>query len=122
MLSTLLVLNIIVSLLHSLKHLPQCIHMYKIKSGDGISIQYIYGELLLNAISTMATFKMLISINNSLFLIPILLEKIFTFGMIIGMFCIKKKYEDIDDDWHSVESEYSDDDDWHSVESIDLSI
>jgi hypothetical protein len=120
--------------------------MYKIKSGDGISIQYIYGELLLNAISTMATFKMLISINNSLFLIPILLEKIFTFGMIIGMFCIKKKFETIDyanmeseysdnedwhsvkseysdnEDWHSVESEYSDDEDWHSVESIDLSI
>lgn len=122
MLSTLLVLNIIVSFLHSVKHLPQCIHMSNRETGDGVSMQYIYGELLLNMISTITTFKMFVTIHNSIYLIPVLLEKTFAFGMIVAMLYIKKKYEDIDDDWHSVESEYSDDEDWHSVESIDLSI
>jgi hypothetical protein len=91
------------------------------ETGDGVSLQYIYGELLLNMISTITTFKMFVTIHNSIYLIPVLLEKTFAFGMIIAMLYIKKKYEDIDDDWHSVESEYSDDEDWHSVESIDLS-
>jgi hypothetical protein len=91
------------------------------ETGDGVSMQYIYGELLLNMISTITTFKMFVTIHNSIYLIPVLLEKTFAFGMIIAMLYIKKKYEDIDDDWHSVESEYSDDEDWHSVESIDLS-
>lgn len=121
MLSTLLVLNIIVSFLHSVKHLPQCIHMSNRETGDGVSMQYIYGELLLNMISTITTFKMFVTIHNSIYLIPVLLEKTFAFGMIVAMLYIKKKYEDIDDDWHSVESEYSDDEYWHSVESIDLS-
>ena len=122
MLSTLLVLNIIVSLLHSVKHLPQCIHMSNRETGDGVSMQYIYGELLLNMISTITTFKMFVTIHNSIYLIPVLLEKTFAFGMIVAMLYIKKKYEYTDeDDWHSVESEYSDDEDWHSVESIELS-
>jgi hypothetical protein len=36
------------------------------------------------------------------------------------MFHLKNKYsinDDENDDWHSVESEYSSNDDWHSVES-----
>ena len=122
MLSELLFLNTLVSVLHSIKHLPQCIHMINQKNGDGLSMQYIYGELLLNMISTITTFKMLVLIHNSIYLIPVLLEKILSTLMIFTMFYIKKKYEYTDeDDWHSVESEYSDDDDWRSVESIDLS-
>ena len=125
MLSELLVLNIIVSVLHSIKHLPQCIHMINQKNGDGLSIQYIYNELLLNMVSTITTFKMFIAIHNSIYLVPVLLEKTFAFGMIIVMFYIKKKYENTEEeeeeDWHSVESEYTEDDDWRSVESIELS-
>ena len=110
------------SLLHSVKHLPQCIHMSNRETGDGVSMQYIYGELLLNMISTITTFKMFVTIHNSIYLIPVLLEKTFAFGMIVAMLYIKKKYEYTDeDDWHSVESEYSDDEDWRSVESIELS-
>ena len=109
MLSELLILNIIVSVLHSIKHIPQCIHMMNQKNGDGLSIQYIYGELLLNMVSTITTFKMFITIHNSIYLLPVLLEKSFAFGMIIMMFYIKKRYE------------YTEDDDWHSVESVELS-
>ena len=121
MLSELLVLNTLVSVLHSIKHLPQCIHMINQKNGDGLSMQYIYGELLLNIVSTITTFKMLILIHNSIYLIPVLLEKILSTVIIFTMFYIKKKYEYTDeDDWHSVKSEYSDDEDWHSVESVEL--
>ncbi len=42
MLSELLVLNTLVSVLHSMKHIPQCIHMIKHKNGDGLSMQYIW--------------------------------------------------------------------------------
>ena len=85
-------------------------------------MQYIYGELMLNMVSILTTFKMLILIHNSIYLIPVLLEKAFAFGMIVAMLYIKKKYEYTDeDDWHSVESEYTEDDDWRSVESIELS-
>ena len=91
------------------------------KNGDGLSMQYIYGELLLNMVSTITTFKMLILIHNSIYLIPVLLEKILSTVIIFTMFYIKKKYEYTDeDDWHSVESEYSDNEDWHSVESVEL--
>lgn len=121
MLSELLVLNTLVSVLHSIKHLPQCIHMINQKNGDGLSMQYIYGELLLNMVSTITTFKMLILIHNSIYLIPVLLEKILSTVIIFTMFYIKKKYEYTDeDDWCSVESEYTDDEDWHSVESVEL--
>ena len=121
MLSELLVLNTLVSVLHSIKHLPQCIHMINQKNGDGLSMQYIYGELLLNIVSTITTFKMLILIHNSIYLIPVLLEKILSTVIIFTMFYIKKKYEYTDeDDWCSVESEYTDDEDWHSVESVEL--
>jgi len=121
MLSELLVLNTLVSVLHSIKHLPQCIHMINKKNGDGLSMQYIYGELLLNMVSTITTFKMLILIHNSIYLIPVLLEKILSTLMIFTMFYIKKKYEYTDeDDWCSVESEYTDEDDWCSVESDEL--
>ena len=97
MLSELLVLNTLVSVLHSIKHLPQCIHMINQKNGDGLSMQYIYGELLLNMVSTITTFKMLILIHNSIYLIPVLLEKILSTVIIFTMFYIKKKYEYTDE-------------------------
>ena len=123
MLSTLLIMNIIVSILHSTKHVPQCIHMIENKSGDGLSIKYIQTELGLNVLSAITTFKMFVELHNSIFLLPVLLEKIFGFSMIITMYCLKKKYEvydsdyDNDDNWHSVASDEYSDDDWHSVSS-----
>tara|TARA_E500000178_G_C16313635_1_gene441668 strand:+ start:182 stop:481 length:300 start_codon:yes stop_codon:yes gene_type:complete len=92
------------------------------ETGDGVSMQYIYGELLLNMISTITTFKMFVTIHNSMYLLPILIEKSFAFCMIVVMFHLKLKYsnEDRDDEseyndtWKDVES---DDDHWHSVES-----
>jgi hypothetical protein len=122
MLSTLLVLNIIVSFLHSIKHIPQCMHMIENETSESLSMRYIQGELFLNMLSTMTTFKLFITIHNSMYLLPILIEKSFAFCMIVVMFHLKLKYsnEDRDDEseyndtWKDVES---DDDDWHSVES-----
>jgi len=121
MLTTLLIANVIISVLHSIKHIPQCMHMIENETSEGLSMRYIQGELFLNMLSTMTTFKLFITIHNSMYLLPILVEKSFAFCMIIVMFHLKQKYSNNDEeengDWHSVESDYSSDGDWHSVES-----
>jgi hypothetical protein len=122
MLTTLLIANVIISVLHSIKHIPQCMHMIENETSESLSMRYIQGELFLNMLSTMTTFKLFITIHNSMYLLPILIEKSFAFCMIVVMFHLKLKYsnEDSDDEseyndtWKDVES---DDDDWHSVES-----
>jgi hypothetical protein len=122
MLTTLLIANVIISVLHSIKHIPQCMHMIENETSESLSMRYIQGELFLNMLSTMTTFKLFITIHNSMYLLPILIEKSFAFCMIVVMFHLKLKYsnEDRDDEseyndtWKDVES---DDDDWHSVES-----
>ena len=129
MLSTILIINILISILHSIKHVPQCIHMIEHKNADGLSMQYIRGELLLNGLSSGVTFKLLCTLHHATYLLPILIEKILALSMIITMFYLKQKYShnntDImdnlyGDDWRSVDSEYideSDGDDWRSVDS-----
>ena len=122
MLTTLLIANVIISVLHSIKHIPQCMHMIENETSESLSMRYIQGELFLNMLSTMTTFKLFITIHNSMYLLPILIEKSFAFCMIVVMFHLKLKYsnEDRDDEseyndtWKDVES---DDDDWCSVES-----
>jgi len=122
MLTTLLIANVIISVLHSIKHIPQCMHMIENETSEGLSMRYIQGELFLNMLSTMTTFKLFITIHNSMYLLPILIEKSFAFCMIVVMFHLKLKYSNEDSDeeseyndtWKDVES---DDDDWHSVES-----
>jgi len=122
MLTTLLIANVIISVLHSIKHIPQCMHMIENETSESLSMRYIQGELFLNMISTMTTFKLFITIHNSMYLLPILIEKSFAFCMIVVMFHLKLKYSNEDSDeeseyndtWKDVES---DDDDWHSVES-----
>jgi len=122
MLTTLLIANVIISVLHSIKHIPQCMHMIENETSESLSMRYIQGELFLNMISTMTTFKLFITIHNSMYLLPILIEKSFAFCMIVVMFHLKLKYSNEDSDeeseyndtWKDVES---DDDDWCSVES-----
>lgn len=122
MLTTLLIANVIISVLHSIKHIPQCMHMIENETSESLSMRYIQGELFLNMLSTMTTFKLFITIHNSMYLLPILIEKSFAFCMIVVMFHLKLKYSNKDrddeseynDTWKDVES---DDDDWHSVES-----
>jgi len=122
MLTTLLIANVIISVLHSIKHIPQCMHMIKNETSESLSMRYIQGELFLNMLSTMTTFKLFLTIHNSMYLLPILIEKSFAFCMIVVMFHLKLKYSNEDSDeeseyndtWKDVES---DDDDWHSVES-----
>ena len=122
MLTTLLIANVIISVLHSIKHIPQCMHMIENETSEGLSMRYIQGELFLNMLTTMTTFKLFITIHNSMYLLPILIEKSFAFCMIVVMFHLKLKYSNEDSDeeseyndtWKDVES---DDDDWHSVES-----
>ena len=117
--TTLLIMNIIISVLHSVKHVPQWLHMMEHENADGLSNRYIQGELLLNMLSSMVTFKMFVTLHNSLYLLPVLLEKTCSFSIIIMMYYLKQKYSndlcDDDDDWRSVDSECYDD--WRSVDS-----
>ena len=123
MLTTHLIANVIISVLHSIKHIPQCMHMIENETSEGLSMRYIQGELFLNMLSTMTTFKLFITIHNSMYLLPILIEKSFAFCMIVVMFHLKLKYSNEDSDeeteyndtWKDVES---DDDDWHSVRHL----
>ncbi len=128
MISTLLIANLIISILHSVKHIPQCIYMIKHRSADGVSMRYIQGELILNILSAGVTFKMFLTLHHAVYLLPILFEKSVSFGMIIMMFYLKREYSndqiqimnesEEEDDWRSVESdELEEEDDWRSVES-----
>ena len=75
MLTTLLIVNVIISVLHSIKHIPQCMHMIENETSESVSMCYIQGELFLNMLSTITTFKLFITIHNSMYLLPILIEK-----------------------------------------------
>ena len=126
LLSTLLTANIILSVLHSIKHVPQCVHMIRNNSADGVSLCYIHGELGLNLLSVFATFKMYVTLHNPTYLLPILLEKSFSFTMIVVMLHLKKKYsieedDDCGDTWKDVESDYHDDT-WKDVDYDDNSL
>jgi hypothetical protein len=82
-------------------------------------------------LSAGVTFKLFLTLHNAIYLLPILLEKSVSFGMIIVMFCLKREYSNDqiqimnesgeEDDWRSVESDESgEEDDWRSVESDEL--
>ena len=114
MLTTLLIVNVIISVLHSIKHIPQCMHMIENETSESVSTCYIQGELFLNMLSTITTFKLFITIHNSMYLLPILIEKSFAFCMIVVLFHLKQKYSNEDSD---EESEYNDT--WKDVESDD---
>ena len=89
-------------------------HMIENETSESVSMCYIQGELFLNMLSTITTFKLFITIHNSMYLLPILIEKSFAFCMIVVLFHLKQKYSNEDSD---EESEYNDT--WKDVESDD---
>lgn len=60
MLTTLLIINVIVSVLHSIKHIPQCMHMIENETSDGLSMRYIQGELFLHLFSFKMPIKLFV--------------------------------------------------------------
>jgi len=124
-------MNIIVSILHPLKYIPLCLHINERQSVDDISIHYIQGEMLLNGISTTISITMLFNnLNNLIYFLPIIFEKIFSFGAILYIAYLKHKYSNnnINDEeiWSIVssidennENNEINEDIWTSVSSID---
>ena len=108
MISVILITNIIVSILHPLKYIPQCLHIIQRESADDISIRYIQGEILLNAISTSISVSMLLNVHNFMYFLPIICEKSLSLGMIIYIAYLKHLYSlnNIEEDniWNSVSS------------------
>ena len=125
MISIILITNIIVSILHPLKYIPQCLHIIQRESADDISLQYIQGEILLNAISTTISVSMLLNVHNFLYFLPIICEKSLSLGMIIYIAYLKHKFQlNNHDVWNSISSIDDTDDDndyeyWDNVSSID---
>lgn len=121
MITLILITNIIVSILHPLKYIPLCLHINERQSVDDISIHYIQGEMLLNGISTTISITMLFNnLNNLIYFLPIIFEKIFSFGAILYIAYLKYKYSNncYDDEiWSDVSS--INEDIWSNVSSID---
>lgn len=119
MLSIILITNIIVSILHPLKYIPQCLHIIQRESADDISLQYIHGEILLNAISTTISINMLFNVHNFVYFLPIICEKSLSLGMILYIAYLKHTFQlNNTDVWNSVSS-IDDYDNWSNVSSID---
>ena len=55
MLSVFIIINIVISIIHPLKYIPQCIHIIRRESVDDLSLSYIHSEVLLNLSSTSIT-------------------------------------------------------------------
>ncbi len=92
-LSTLiLLLNIINSILHPIKHIPQIIHTLKTKSVNDLSLMNIICELGLNLLSVICFLLMYFCMEHKIFFIPIIIEKLSSTIFISTIFYLKKKY------------------------------
>lgn len=114
MLSTLFIINIILAVFHPLKHVPQCVHMIRHETADGLSMQYIRGELVLNTLTVAVSISMFMTKHHVIYLVPVIFEKIVSLSMIAYMGHLKQKYSHEESD-----DEYDCDNDWHSVSSDD---
>jgi hypothetical protein len=123
MLTTLFVVNIIISILHPMKHIPQCLYMIQHENADGLSMIYIQGEMVLNTLTTMVSISLFLHLHHAIYLLPIIFEKIMSLSMIAWMMHLKQKYTSTNQiDEYVCESDsdsYSNYDDWHSVSSCD---
>ena len=87
-----LILNIINSIIHPIKHIPQIIHTLKRKSADDLSCSNIICELILNILSVITFLLMYFYVHKKILFIPIIIEKLSSTIFIITIFYLKKKY------------------------------
>ena len=87
-----LLLNIINSILHPIKHIPQIIHTLKTKSVNDLSLMNIICELALNLLSVISFLLMYFCMKHKIIFIPIIIEKISSTIFISTIFYLKRKY------------------------------
>lgn len=88
----LLVLNIFISILHPLKHIPQIIHTMETKKVEDLSKTNILCELGMNVFSTISCVLAYYRIGKQTFFLPVVIEKATSTVFICIIYHLKKKY------------------------------
>jgi uncharacterized protein with PQ loop repeat len=88
----LLILNIIISILHPIKHIPQILHTIKTKRVEDLSRTNIICELGINLLSVSSCILVYVYMGKKAFFIPILVEKMSSTILIATIYYLKDKY------------------------------
>ena len=92
MISVFIIVNIIISIMHPLKYVPQIMHINRRESVDDISLHYVGSEVILNCLSTSLTLKMILETHNFIYFLPIFCEKTITLVIILYILYLKNFY------------------------------
>jgi uncharacterized protein with PQ loop repeat len=87
-----LFLNIIISILHPIKHLPQIAHTIQTKKVEDLSKTNILCELGLNILSVTSCIMIYVCMGKKTLFIPIIVEKISSLIFIGTIYYLKIKY------------------------------
>lgn len=87
-----LFLNIIISILHPIKHLPQIAHTIQTKKVEDLSKINILCELGLNTLSVTSCIMIYFYMEKKTLFIPIIIEKISSLIFIGTIYYLKIKY------------------------------
>jgi uncharacterized protein with PQ loop repeat len=90
--SFILFLNIIISILHPIKHLPQIAHTIQTKKVEDLSKINILCELGLNILSVTSYIMIYICMEKKTLFIPIIVEKVSSLIFIGTIYYLKIKY------------------------------
>lgn len=88
----LLTLNICISILHPIKHIPQIYHTITTKKANDLSKLNIVCELGLNLLSLTSCILVYIFMGKQAFFLPILIEKASSTVFICIIYNLKTKY------------------------------
>jgi len=88
----LLVMNIFISILHPIKHIPQIIHTINTQKVDDLSKTNILCEIGLNILSLTSCILAYFYIGKQTFFLPIVIEKASSTIFICIMYNLKTKY------------------------------
>lgn len=87
------IINILVSIMHPLKYVPQITHINRRQSVEDISLNYVLCEAMENLISTTLTLKMILDTHEFAYFVPLFSEKIITFTIILYILYLKKNFQ-----------------------------
>ena len=87
-----LILNIILSILHPIKHIPQILHTVSTKKANDLSKLNILCEFILNIMSLTSCILVYVFMGKQKFFLPILIEKASSTIFIITIYILKIKY------------------------------
>lgn len=88
----LLIINVIISILHPIKHIPQILHTINTKRVEDLSKTNIICELSLNILSLSSCILVYFYMGKQLFFLPIIIEKGSSTLFICIIYILKIKY------------------------------